>query len=318
MVMRENRKSTLKKAANIIGRIVTLFSVVFVIVAVYRLGFDFSAVKNVTAFILLTVVGSIIISITVFLLGIAWGEWLNFFSKKKNPMKDIVSVYAKANIGKYLPGNVMHYVERNMFAGNLGISQRKVALSSILEIVCQAGIAFVLAVCFSKNQLSDALANLGINKFSIYVLVGVIVFVVIFISVVYCFRNKIKDLFASYTVRGFLVTVAKNIIIYATVLILGGMILIALYIFMGGKLEFQSAIKILTGYIIAWILGFVVPGAPGGIGVREFVLALLLGNLVGNELILTLSIMHRLITILGDFLAYVLRIWIMKVGGRNK
>lgn len=61
-----------------------------------------------------------------------------------------------------------------------------------------------------------------------------------------------------------------------------------------------------SAYIISWVLGFVVPGAPGGIGVREFVLTLLLGKTVGAELILTLSIMHRLTTIIGDFMAYLI------------
>lgn len=72
------------------------------------------------------------------------------------------------------------------------------------------------------------------------------------------------------------------------------------------------ALQLVAGYIIAWVLGFVVPGAPGGIGVREFVLTLLLGNVVGKELILTLSILHRLITIIGDFMAYVVRVFFSK------
>lgn len=44
--------------------------------------------------------------------------------------------------------------------------------------------------------------------------------------------------------------------------------------------------------------------ASGGIGVREFLITILLGSVVGTELVLMLSVIHRLITIIGDFLAY--------------
>ena len=64
---------------------------------------------------------------------------------------------------------------------------------------------------------------------------------------------------------------------------------------------------IISGYIIAWVLGFIVPGAPGGIGVRELVITLLLGSVVGESMVVTLSVTHRLITIIGDFMAYLVR-----------
>ena len=83
--------------------------------------------------------------------------------------------------------------------------------------------------------------------------------------------------------------------------------MVVLYCYMGGAFQPRTAALIISGYVIAWVLGFVVPGAPGGIGVRELVITLLLSGVMGEGLVVTLSITHRLITIIGDFLAYVLR-----------
>ena len=45
----------------------------------------------------------------------------------------------------------------------------------------------------------------------------------------------------------------------------------------------------------------------GGIGVREMALTLLLAPVMGRDKIVVLSVMHRLVTVLGDVLAYFLR-----------
>ena len=48
---------------------------------------------------------------TVLIQIIIWKIWLFYFTKNKICTFDAQRVHAKANIGKYLPGNVMHYVE---------------------------------------------------------------------------------------------------------------------------------------------------------------------------------------------------------------
>ncbi len=117
-------KSTIKKIGNIIGKIITILSLIFIVVAIYKLGFDFSSIKNIPAFISIVIVSGVLLCVSVFFMGTAWKMWISFFATDKIPYVDTICVYAKANIGKYLPGNVMHYVERNLFASNLGVSQK--------------------------------------------------------------------------------------------------------------------------------------------------------------------------------------------------
>ena len=56
---------------------------------------------------------------------------------------------------------------------------------------------------------------------------------------------------------------------------------------------------------LAWMLGFVTPGAPAGLGVREAVLLGLLGPVLGEPAALLLSLQLRLATLGGDLLLFV-------------
>jgi uncharacterized membrane protein YbhN (UPF0104 family) len=55
----------------------------------------------------------------------------------------------------------------------------------------------------------------------------------------------------------------------------------------------------------AWIAGFVIPGAPGGLGIRETVLVLLLSPRFGGETALIAALLYRGVTLAGDALAAV-------------
>lgn len=55
-----------------------------------------------------------------------------------------------------------------------------------------------------------------------------------------------------------------------------------------------------TAYIISWIAGFVTPGASGGLGVREAAFVVLLNPFIDEVTAMTLAILMRMVTTLGD------------------
>ena len=58
----------------------------------------------------------------------------------------------------------------------------------------------------------------------------------------------------------------------------------------------------LGGFALAWTLGLVVPGAPGGLGVFEAALLLRLGALVPEAPLLAIALSYRVVTSLADLL----------------
>ena len=209
---------------------------------------------------------------------------------------------SKAHVA--MQGNVMHYVERNLFAGKLGISQKKIAASTVFEVFTLVSAAFLIGITVSFGQLQSAFYSVFGENY-IRIIVGVIVAGIACVIVAgFIFKKKLVNMLAEYKLSDFLLTYIGNVLLYMIVLITLGSVMVVLYCYMGGTFQLRSAALIVSGFTIAWVLGFIVPGAPGGIGVRELVITLLLSSVVGESLIVTLSVTHRLITIVGDFMAY--------------
>lgn len=302
--MKRINKKYIKKAVKIFGNVISILSIAFIIRAVMVLGFDFSTVTNWPMFIGIVVLCSLAKGVTVFMSGTAWYRWLCFFSKKKASRKEALRVYSKANIGKYLPGNVMHYVERNLFAGKLGISQKKLAISSLMEVFTLASSATLLALVLSASSFVSAVQKI-IEKIGIYTVA--IIFAAIVVggaTAVVLLYKRIINILREYSLVDFVKTLCGNIALYALVQLVLGLLMVVLFWYMGGETDLKTFGVVISGYIIAWVLGFIVPGAPGGMGVREMVITLLLGGVMGQSMVVTLSIAHRLITIIGDFEAY--------------
>lgn len=297
--------SKAKKLLSIVGKIVSILSIIYIVYAIYKIGFDVSSITNWPVFLGVALISVIAKCATVYMMGAAWGGWLAFFSGHDIDRREALCVYAKANIGKYLPGNVMHYVERNLFAGKLGMTQKQLAGSSIIEVLGLVMVAFVMAVLISANQLTEAFKTIFGDNYK--TVIGIAIIVILACAVIFwlLFRKKLKGIIEGYSFGSFVRTFLQSILQYALVLVIMGAIMVALYAYMGGIITIRNAALIISGYIIAWVFGFVVPGASGGIGVRELVITLLLGSVVGANLVVTLSVIHRLITIIGDFLAYV-------------
>ena len=369
-----DKKKLIKTTVNTLGRILMILSLVFVVRAVYRLGFDFSVISNVPSFVALCILGALIFALGVFIQGMAWKSWLDFFIDMKRKAADgeetagrtadrtdgsgvgsevrsdgsgegsevrsdgsgagsevrtdgsggepaeqtvgrvdtreALCVYARANIGKYLPGNVMHYVERNLFAAKSGAPQSSVALSSIFEIGTQVAVALLLAFLCKGGTvglLLDEIVPGWRNLIFVALAAGAVLFIIALTIAIKVFGSRLKKLFSGFRPSVFLLTLIKTMLLYVSVMLIGGLLMAVMFAYMGMPVTPHLLLQIVPGYVIAWVLGFVVPGAPGGIGVREFVLTVLLGFAAGGRFIVTVMVIHRLVNILGDFAAYLIQ-----------
>jgi len=87
-----------------------------------------------------------------------------------------------------------------------------------------------------------------------------------------------------------------------------------LFFIMGMVLKFQSHwfFGIREGNILeftcllamAWLAGFLVPGAPGGLGIRETMIVVLFSPLIGTGASIGLGVTLRMTTSLGDLVAF--------------
>lgn len=69
----------------------------------------------------------------------------------------------------------------------------------------------------------------------------------------------------------------------------------------------QSYILTTIGiYALAWVAGFLTPGAPAGIGIREVILAAAFTQLYGESIALGITLSLRAVTMAGDVLAFLI------------
>lgn len=243
--------------------------------------------------------------VSVFITAAFFTFTLMKISGAKVPFREIISVYITSNLFKYLPGNVLHYVGRNSLGAAHGIPHKDIAFTSLFEAmgnVLFVGLASILIGFPFFRQLASA--AFGENHFwvigGVFIcFIGIITLIILF-HISNRFRGLVVRLFSKETKQIWFI----GIVVFCFNYIVNGFsyyLILTTLINTGAEIAFLSVLAI---YNLAWLAGFVTPGAPGGIGIKEFVLILFLGSMVGNSVLMISVVLHRMMLILTDVLAY--------------
>lgn len=301
-------KAKFKRGAKYIGNAVTILSVIYIAISVGRMDIDINRLPNKEKVLIWSALGIVITIISLFLLSYSWMQPLQWLGNKKINFLNISSIYLKSNIGKYLPGNVAHYVERNLFAMNIGIRQVYIAISSGLECIIIVVTAIGISVLFSYKELVRVFDSFGILKWiKIGLAAGVVLFVVLSIIFLHIpkVKNILKDIRSTATIKSGFGVLIKMIVCDAIMLYGNGICFsIICWSISGTVIDAKQFMYFINCYILAWVVGYCIPGAPGGIGVRELVIILLVQNTVNSDLVVLTALIHRIVTILGDLSGY--------------
>lgn len=93
--------------------------------------------------------------------------------------------------------------------------------------------------------------------------------------------------------------VIKLISAYIFIFMLNSVLFLMLLYSIGGELRI-NLLSVIGMYTLSWVIGFVTPGAPAGLGIREVIMSSLLTGIVSGELVVTAVILYRMVTIIGD------------------
>lgn len=298
-----------KKIIKGIGSIIAILCFGYIIRMILTIDVNwkslFSGGNNIALLLFLTVVDVIIL----YLVAYAWGMLLKFIEFKDVKNTKLASVYIKSNIAKYLPGNVMNLVGRNVIAGQMGFKQAHIAMTTVVEIGLFAMTTMILAILFSIKQIGQFY-----NIFREYVnykilLFGVILLVVLVIAILVLLYKKSKFIVEvkKYFTKAFLMVCLKSVTLYSIYFMGTGVLLVViLNQMLGIDLSIGVGFQIVGYYIISYFIGYITPGAPGGMGVRETILILLLSTCVGTNIATVASVIHRVVTVLGDIGIYLI------------
>jgi glycosyltransferase 2 family protein len=304
----KNKKPIFNKIIRIIGICIVALSFIYIIWIGYSNWRDIRQTVSIQDKIIWLVIGILGYMLILTLLALAWKRSLHLLGKDIT-YRDSYIVFNRSLISKYLPGNVFQYVGRFLLGRNIGISDTTLVSSIILETLIQVAASIILVLSFN--------IILGwVYKFNNLTLVLSAVFIILSIVIILILKYSSKTrqwLFKkpwfiqirTINVKSLLIGSIPILLIYFVFLLASGFLFwfLSITIF---EINFSNSIPIFIGaYIISWTIGYITPGAPGGLGIREAILISILSPYMPGAKALSISIIFRLITIVGEVLIFI-------------
>ncbi len=230
-------------------------------------------------------------------------------------LRKAYTIMGKSQIAKYIPGNFFHYLSQFTLGSRAGIPTEAMLLSmgvhTAIIVLTPATIALT-GLLFDKRTLLWLIDEIGIKTFNTYltiIFISIIILAIILLSLPQP-RVWLRQRLAYLHPARIITSVFFILIVYAGFGVIITLLLKTLWQVDTHIQWYQFS----WGFALAWVLGFVVPGAPGGIGIREAVFVGLYSQVLGEGLVIGLAIVLRIVTSLGDLLSFGIACWL----GRQK
>ena len=196
------------------------------------------------------------------------------------PFKDCLRVFIVSNFGRFIPGVILHYIARVYLSRKLGIGTKE----SVSSVFLEAYYTLVGALLISIFAL-PVLINFIKFPFSFYNPFFILFIVVLMSAIVFVSPNKFFVFFTKIPYLGNKipkVAIKKNksehlwiICISSSLFFLDGL---AFYFLTSAFVynPLQRVFELSGMFSSTWIIGFLTPVAPGGLGVSDLSFAFIL------------------------------------------
>lgn len=247
--------------------------------------------------IIIVFISSIIYGASEFLLSFAWRRLLIWCGHKDISIKICNSIYGKSQIAKYIPGNIFHVVGRHILGSQAGIKHIVLAGAAIYEVLGLLSTSLLIGfsgmIIFGLVDIYFSLSQIILILFTTIIISGLVTALAPYIMSLRGITlpyHGVLDFFRNITVIYFL---------YLIFFLIAGLLLV-LIVNIFFDINIVTSAKIIVIFSIAWFAGFIIPGAPGGIGVREAVIIFFITPIIGEAQGIVVAIALRFVTLLGD------------------
>ena len=238
----------------------------------------------------------------------AWREMLNGLGLQRT-MRELTAILGITQFAKYVPGNVAQYLGRGGMCLVRGIPARAIAATVLLEtllLVAAAGMVGVGTGIWSGVGL-QTVRHHGSQLVLVAILVGLTAFALLLFRQ---FAPRLLEHLAprhAHVLEGDLFPPQRKLvhafILYCGLYVAVGVGLVALAHLLLPDYRHDNWLLI-AAFSLAWVVGFITPGAPAGLGIREGLLLLMLAPIYATAPAGVLVIALRIATTLGDVLLF--------------
>lgn len=271
----------IKHAIHLVGGGLSIIGLLFIAIKV----FDYSKEIDFSGFDIgfWGVIGLLSILYGLLNLLLAFGWWnLLFHFKIKVPLFWATRTYGISHVAKYIPGNVFHFASRQ----GLGMAKDIPAWPLVKSSGWEIGL-------LSLSGLLLSILVIPLLFPSIKMAFVVVAFVAVTGAVVFILKQAFDD------------AVWHAFLLYLLFHALSGSIFVGIQALVSQSIP-EPILSLMGAYTLAWLVGMLTPGAPAGIGVREFVLLAFFDTIIAEQELLIAIILGRIVTVLGDGLFYLL------------
>jgi glycosyltransferase 2 family protein len=231
------------------------------------------------------------------LLAWKWKAVLELVGGRRLRLQPTYAFYCETNIQKYLPSNVLHYASRVAHAKRrVELEAPSMGKALFIEVVLDlllTGVFLcgcVLVLCLGPRAIWLTSSWRPFAAAGLLVTLG--------LATVPVLRQAAAPGMTWWRAGGVLAlaTLAEH-------LYLGGAFVLLLYA-LGVGMDWAGVLTVMFWQSGSWLVGFLTPGLPGGIGVREALLAATVGRLVDVRDVLIAAALYRVAQIAGEALAF--------------
>ena len=255
---------------------------------------------------------AVIVALVVFQIAVAvgcslaWREIVGFSGAQVLRPRKAIAIFCKTQFAKYMPGNIAHHLGRVLLAKNEGLSAGRAALSQTVELLWNVGCAGVLGL-YGLTQLVAA------NEQPILVNPLIVAFLaaLAILGPVWGLPLGIK-LVRRVLPQRVSPGLSISISLPRAIACMGAYLFSFLHfgVAMNGLATMVFGLEALNLAFVssvcafAWAIGFVTPGSPAGVGVRDTVLLVAFTPYYGAEAAGAVILAHRALTTVGDLAVF--------------
>lgn len=265
------------------GNVLAIAGLAFVGIKLFEYSgeFDTSMInkKNLFSFFTLLIVCGLS---NVFLV-VAWTNILYNFDRSKNWRLNF-EIYGISQIAKYIPGNVFQFVSRHTLGITAGAPKKLYLKSTITELILilSAGSTLSTLLLFQKFEIFS-ISGISFALLTVLILTISMVMKFFSLSIFYAFLCYLAYLTTLSCV--FVITLALT--------------------FDSLSLQLSNISVFCSAYVLSWMIGVLTPGAPAGLGIREFVLIMFLTDIVPEHVLLPAVFVSRILSAGSDVIFFI-------------
>lgn len=243
-----------------------------------------------TGLIATTLITSVLYAGGVGMLAVAWNLLLPAPLNKRD-----IANYLISQFGKYVPGNVLQFAGRHLLGRQAGHLHGPLAAAAVFEIISLIGVSCGLLLLVGQPTLQKLLPWWR----PLPAAVGLVPLLLL---------PACQTMLMALRWRRWPQAIAPLRALTAAALHLGFFALFASAFLLLCRATGEVGVRLLEatgGIATGWLGGFIIPGAPAGVGLREAIIMMSVPDASphSSSLLLAIAVL-RLVTLGGDFIAY--------------